>query len=235
MLGSLPFFHAFGYTITLWLPLMQGFGAVFHPNPMEAQAIGELARNITRRFCSPRRHSAWRTCASALPSSSRIRFVLTGAEKMRPELAEAFREKFGIAPLEGYGCTEMGPVVSVNRWTSSNAAAADGNRPGSAGRPIPASPCASSIRTPWNASVKGAGLLLVNGPGHMTGYLDDPERTGEALAGGYYITGDIARMDSDGFVFIMDRVSRFSKIGGEMVPHLRVEEALRECSGTRRA
>src|SRR5678816_2873969 len=70
------------------------------------------------------------------------------------------------------------------------------------------------------------GLLLVKGPNLMAGYLNQPERTAEVMRDGWYVTGDIASIDEDGFIFITDRLSRFSKIGGEMVPHLKVEEAV---------
>ncbi len=229
MLGALPFFHAFGYTYTLWFPLVQGFGSVFHTNPMDGKTIGELASKHRATFLlsTPTFCAAYlRQCAAE--QFSALRYVLAGAEKLRPALAEAFREKFGIAPLEGYGCTEMGPVVAVNTVDIVDGTPPQiGNRPGSAGRPIPG----VSIRivnpdTMERMPEGEPGLLLVNGPGRMAGYLDDPERTDAALAGGYYNTGDIARMDSDGFLYIVDRVSRMSKIGGEMVPQLRVEEAL---------
>jgi len=79
------------------------------------------------------------------------------------------------------------------------------------------------------------GLLLVKGGGRMTGYLNDPARTADALADGWYITGDIAVIDEDGFIRITDRLARFSKIGGEMVPHGRIEEAAAATSGVTRA
>ena len=234
MLGSLPFFHAFGYTMTLWLGLIHGFRAVYHPNPMEAQAIGELSvkHHATFLLSTPTFCMAYlRKC---LPEQfAFLRYVLTGAEKMRPELAQSFEKKFGIAPLEGYGCTEMGPVISVNRPDIPNETPLqEGKREGSVGRTLPG--IAVRIVDPESMQPKATGeegLLLVRGPSQLTGYWNDPKRTAEALHDGYYITGDIARIDEDGFVFITGRVSRFSKIGGEMVPHLRVEEAIGLDSG----
>jgi acyl-[acyl-carrier-protein]-phospholipid O-acyltransferase/long-chain-fatty-acid--[acyl-carrier-protein] ligase len=229
MLGALPFFHAFGFTYTLWFPLIRGFGSVFHTNPMDGKTIGELAAKYratfllsTPTFCA----SYPRQCAPE--QFSALRYVLVGAEKLRPALAEAFRDRFGVALLEGYGCTEMGPVVAVNTVDVANSHPPQiGARPGSVGRPIPG----VSIRivnpdTMERLPAGATGLLLVNGPGRMAGYLDEPARTAEALAGGFYNTGDIARLDEDGFLYIVDRVSRMSKIAGEMVPHLKVEEAL---------
>jgi acyl-[acyl-carrier-protein]-phospholipid O-acyltransferase/long-chain-fatty-acid--[acyl-carrier-protein] ligase len=146
---------------------------------------------------------------------------------MRPELAQSFEKKFNIAPLEGYGCTEMGPVISVNRPDIPNETPPqEGKRAGSVGRTLPGVAVRIvDLETMETKAPGEEGLLLVKGPSRMTGYWNDPKRTEEAIRDGYYITGDIARVDEDGFVFITGRVSRFSKIAGEMVPHLRVEEA----------
>jgi acyl-[acyl-carrier-protein]-phospholipid O-acyltransferase/long-chain-fatty-acid--[acyl-carrier-protein] ligase len=229
MLGALPFFHAFGYTMTLWLPMICGFRGVYHPNPIEAQAIGELAGkyNATFLLSTPTFCMAYlRKCQPE--QFSHLRYVLTGAEKMRPELAQAFEKKFGIAPLEGYGCTEMGPVVSVNRPDiPDQTPVQEGNRSGSVGRTLPG--VAVKVVDPDTLQPKPVGEeghLLVKGPSQLTGYWKDPKRTSEAIRDGYYLTGDIARIDDDGFIYITGRISRFSKIGGEMVPHLRIEEAI---------
>src|SRR5262249_335017 len=178
MLGVLPLFHSFGYTYTLWFPLVNGFKAVFHPNPTDAKAIGELPAQHrptlflpTPTFCL----SYLRKCTRVQFSS--IRYLLVGAEKLRPALAEAFEKKFGIVPFEGYGCTEMGPVVSVNY--------AGANRPGSAGRMLPnvsARIVDSETLTPVAAGETG--LLLVKGPSRMTGYIGDPNRTAKSLIDG---------------------------------------------------
>jgi acyl-[acyl-carrier-protein]-phospholipid O-acyltransferase/long-chain-fatty-acid--[acyl-carrier-protein] ligase len=135
--------------------------------------------------------------------------------------------------LEGYGCTELSPVAAVNipdiDWPGHRQ---KGAKPGTVGHPIPG--VFMKIVHPETGEALGAdqpGLLLVKGPNVMQGYLNEPERTSEAMRDGYYVTGDIASIDPDGFVTITDRLSRFSKIGGEMVPHLRVEEALHEAAG----
>jgi acyl-[acyl-carrier-protein]-phospholipid O-acyltransferase/long-chain-fatty-acid--[acyl-carrier-protein] ligase len=226
MLGVLPFFHSFGYSYTLWFPLLHGFQAVYHPNPNDAKAIGELAAAhhptlflSTPTFCL----GYLRKCTREQLGS--IRYLLVGAEKLRPALAKSFEEKFGITPLEGYGCTEMGPVISVNVVNPVHSA----YKPGTAGRPLPQ----VSLRivdpeTLVPVAAGETGLLLVNGPSRMIGYLGDPERTAQSLIDGYYSTGDLACVDSDGFLQIVDRLARFSKIAGEMVPHLKIEEAVRE-------
>jgi acyl-[acyl-carrier-protein]-phospholipid O-acyltransferase/long-chain-fatty-acid--[acyl-carrier-protein] ligase len=157
-----------------------------------------------------------------------LRYVLTGAEKLRPELAQACEKKFGIAPLEGYGCTEMGPVVSVNRPDVPNETPPqEGVRGGSVGRTLPGIAVRIVDAESYEPKEDGEeGLLLVKGPSQLTGYWRDPERTAQAIRDGYYVTGDIARIDEDGFLFITGRISRFSKIGGEMVPHVKIEEAI---------
>jgi acyl-[acyl-carrier-protein]-phospholipid O-acyltransferase / long-chain-fatty-acid--[acyl-carrier-protein] ligase len=229
MLGALPFFHSFGYTYTLWFPLIQGFPAVYHPNPTDAKTIGELAAKhqvtfllSTPTFCV----SYVRQCARE--QFATLRYTMVGAEKLRPALAQAFYEKFGVHPLEGYGCTEMGPVVSVN--TPDVLAIAPpqlGTCAESVGRPIPGVVVRIVNPETFEPVSEGEeGLLLVNGPARMSGYLDDAQRTAAVLRDGYYVTGDIAKVDEDGFLHILDRIARMSKIGGEMVPHLKVEEAL---------
>ena len=229
MLGVLPFFHSFGFTYTLWFPLLNGFKAVFHPNPTDAKAIGELAGAhhptlflSTPTFCL----GYLRKCTREQLGS--IRYLLVGAEKLRPALVKSFEEKFGVTPLEGYGCTEMGPVVSVNVTNPERSA----YKPGTAGRPLPyVSLRIVDPETMAPVSSGETGLLLVNGPSRMIGYLGDPERTAQALVDGYYNTGDLVCVDSDGFLNIVDRLARFSKIAGEMVPHLKIEETIREALG----
>ena len=229
MLGVLPFFHSFGYTYTLWFPLLNGFKAVFHPNPTDAKTIGELAGVhrptlflSTPTFCI----GYLRQCTREQLGS--IRYLLVGAEKLRPALAESFKEKFGVTPLEGYGCTEMGPVVSVNVTNHERSA----YKAGTAGRPLPH--ISLRIVDPETMAPLAAGetgLLLVNGPSRMMGYLGEPERTAQSLVDGYYSTGDLACVDPDGFLHIVDRLARFSKIAGEMVPHLKIEETVHEILG----
>ena len=180
MLGALPFFHSFGYTYTLWFPLIHGFKAVFHPNPTDAKTIGELAgeHHPTLFLSTPT------FCLSYLRKCTREQFatsgyLLVGAEKLRPALAQAFDEKFGIALLEGYGCTEMGPVVSVNLRRHAHR-----NRQSAGAWAVPMPGVAVRIVDPetFEPVAEGEkGLLLVNGPSRMLGYLDEPQRTAAAL------------------------------------------------------
>ncbi len=220
VVGALPFFHSFGYTVTVWFPLVAGCGAVYHANPMDAKGLGEMVAKYrgTLLLSTPTFCSAYaRKCSRE--EFSTIRYVLVGAEKLREPVAEAFREKFGIEPLEGYGCTEMSPVIAVNL--------PDGFKRGAVGHPIPG--VAARIVDPATFEPlppNSEGLLLVKGANRMMGYLGQPQRTAEVFRGGWYSTGDIATLDDDGFLRITDRLSRFSKIAGEMVPHLKVEEAI---------
>jgi acyl-[acyl-carrier-protein]-phospholipid O-acyltransferase/long-chain-fatty-acid--[acyl-carrier-protein] ligase len=229
MLGAPPFFHSFGFTYTLWFPLIHGFAAVYHPNPMDGKTIGEMAAKYRATFLL----ATPTFCANYMRQCTReqfatLRYPILGAEKLRPELAQAFHDKFGVRPLEGYGCTEMGPVVSVNTPDVLTCKPPQiGTHAGTVGRPIPGVIVRVVNTETFEPVGEGEeGLLLVNGPSRMAGYYDDPQRTAAALHDGYYITGDIGRVDEDGFVHILDRIARMSKIGGEMVPHLKVEEAL---------
>jgi acyl-[acyl-carrier-protein]-phospholipid O-acyltransferase/long-chain-fatty-acid--[acyl-carrier-protein] ligase len=224
VMGVLPFFHSFGYTVTLWLPLVVGFGAAYHPNPTDAKTIGEMAAKYgatllvsTPTFCA----AYVRKCQPE--QFSRLRLAIVGAERLREPIASAFKQKFGVDLTEGYGCTEMAPVVAVNVPD----AAGTGSRAGTVGRPLPG--ISAKIVDPETGEgplVDKEGLLLVSGPNQMRGYLGEPAMTREAMREGWYVTGDIATVDKDGFIRITDRLSRFSKIAGEMVPHMKVEERL---------
>ncbi len=234
MLGILPFFHSFGFTGTLCLPAALGIGVVFHPTPLDARAIGPLVCDyrVTFLLATPTFLQLYlRGCAPEDFGSLRV--VMTGAEKLPDRLATAFEERFGIRPLEGYGCTECAPAVAVNTLDFRSAGFRQvGAKRGKIGHPLPG----ISVRivdpetqTPLPAGQPG--LLLVSGPNVMQGYLGRPEKTSKVLRDGWYATGDVAAIDEDGFLQITDRLSRFSKIGGEMVPHIKVEEKLHELAG----
>jgi acyl-[acyl-carrier-protein]-phospholipid O-acyltransferase/long-chain-fatty-acid--[acyl-carrier-protein] ligase len=235
LLGILPFFHSFGFSIGLWLPAVSGFGVAYHSNPLEARKIGELCRkfHVTIMISTPT--FVWeyvRRCEAEDFASLRVAIV--GAEKMKPELGDAFREKFHLDLLQGYGCTELSPVVSVENsgYTGSDQKQVGAKR-GTVGHPIPG--VAVRIVDPESFATLGSaqpGMLLVKGPSVMVGYLGEPEKTRQAMwEDGWYITGDVAQLDEDGFIQITDRLSRFSKIGGEMVSHVQVEEALQRALG----
>jgi acyl-[acyl-carrier-protein]-phospholipid O-acyltransferase/long-chain-fatty-acid--[acyl-carrier-protein] ligase len=234
MLGVLPFFHSFGFTGTLCLPAALGVRCVYYPNPLDAKAIGPLVSQyrLTFLLATPTFLQLYMRGCSPEDFGS-LRVVMTGAEKLPERLAAAFEDQFGIRPLEGYGCTECAPAVAVNTHDFRSAGFRQvGAKRGKIGHPIPG----MSVRivdpeTLNPAPASQPGLLLVRGPNVMQGYLGRREKTSEVLRDGWYITGDIAAMDEDGFLQITDRLTRFSKIGGEMVPHIKIEEKLHELAG----
>jgi acyl-[acyl-carrier-protein]-phospholipid O-acyltransferase / long-chain-fatty-acid--[acyl-carrier-protein] ligase len=234
MIGVLPFFHSFGFTGTLWFPLLSGFAGVYHTNPLDAKRVGELSGKYSASLllATPTFLSAYtRKC---LPEQFRHqRFVITGAERLRESIAKAFEEKFGVAPLEGYGCTELSPVVAANVPNVSMGEIRQvGRKSGMIGHPIPGVTVRIVHPESFEPVAQGEqGLLIVKGPNVMKGYLDEPQKTAEVLRDGWYITGDIAVIDPDGFIRLVDRLSRFSKVGGEMVPHVKLEEKLHEIAG----
>jgi acyl-[acyl-carrier-protein]-phospholipid O-acyltransferase/long-chain-fatty-acid--[acyl-carrier-protein] ligase len=231
IVGILPFFHSFGFTATIASPAVLGCGVVYHPSPLDAKVIGELVRmyRCTFLLATPTFLQLYlRVCEPEDFGS--LQYVVTGAEKLPERLAQAFEDKFGIRPLEGYGLTECSPVVSVNTHDFRAAGFRQvGAKRGKIGHPLPG----ISVRivdpeTFEPLPVGQPGLLLVSGPNVMKAYLGKPEKTAEVMRDGWYISGDIAALDEDGFLTITDRLTRFSKIGGEMVPHIKVEEKLHE-------
>jgi acyl-[acyl-carrier-protein]-phospholipid O-acyltransferase/long-chain-fatty-acid--[acyl-carrier-protein] ligase len=231
MMGILPFFHSFGFTGTLWLPMYRGMFAAYHPNPLEAKIIGRLVKQYRPRFlvATPTFLQGFiRRCVADEFES--LDYVITGAEKLPERIRNAFNAKFGKEPLEGYGTTECAPVVSVNVPDFDAPGFHQlGTKHGTIGKPLPG----ISVRTvdpdTGEPTPEGEpGLLLVKGPNIMKGYLNQPEKTESVLQDGWYNTGDIAKIDEDGFIVITDRLARFSKIGGEMVPHTKIEETLHE-------
>jgi len=231
VLGVLPFFHSFGFTMTLWMPAARGVGVIYHPNPLDLAAVSEIARKyrITFLLATPTFLQAYLRRCSPEDFGS-VQYVMVGAEKLPERLAQAFEDRFGIRPLEGYGCTECSPVVSVNtRDFRAPGFRQTGAKRGTIGHPLPGvSARIVSPETMQALPLGEPGILLVAGPNLMQGYLGKPEKTAEVLRDGWYMTGDIARLDEDGFIEITDRLSRFSKIGGEMVPHVKIEEKLHE-------
>jgi len=229
LLGILPFFHSFGYTATLWLPMCFDAGAAFHFNPLDAKTVGKLAEKykITLILTAPTfLRTYMRRCEKQ--QFAHLDLVVVGAEKMPLDLAEEFHAKFGVTPSEGYGTTELSPVAAVNipdhRSLDVNQ---KGTKLGTVGRVIPG--CTARVVNPETFADLGnnqEGLLLIKGPNVMKGYLDEPAKTAAVVRDGWYVTGDFGLIDDEGFIKITGRQSRFSKIGGEMVPHIQIEESL---------
>ncbi len=230
----LPFFHSFGLTVTLWAPVTCGFSVYYHPNPLEGGVIGKMVREnrLSIMVATPTFLLSWMRRAGEGDFSS-LRALVTGAEKLAPRVADAFSARYGVRPAEGYGATELSPVISLNiADVEYGGIRQTGTKPGSVGHPVPG--VAVRVVHPETGvplPAGEAGLLMVRGPNVMLGYLGLAEKTAEVIRDGWYATGDIATVDDDGFIFLQDRLSRFSKIGGEMVPHLAVEEALHKALG----
>jgi acyl-[acyl-carrier-protein]-phospholipid O-acyltransferase/long-chain-fatty-acid--[acyl-carrier-protein] ligase len=235
LLGVLPLFHSFGYTVTLWVPLLVGASLLFYPDPRQSKEIGELSRKYacTIYLTTP---TLLRFCLKRCEADDfrSLRILMVGAEKLPQGLAQEFKTKFGVLPLEGYGCTELSPAAAANvpDWEDGGIRQV-ANKPGTIGQPIPG--VAARVVNPDTFEPlppNREGMLLIYGANVMKGYLNKPDATRAVIRDGWYITGDLARYDEEGFLTITDRLARFSKIGGEMVPHQKIEDELHNILGT---
>lgn len=230
IMGVLPPFHAFGFTATLWLPLVSRIRVAYHANPLDARGVGRrVRRHRASILIGTPSFFAFYTRGCAKEDFASLRLVVAGGQKLQPAIAEAFERKFGKDLHEGYGCTEMSPVVAVNvpdvrlrrRWKQVTA------RSGSVGRPVPGLLVRVVDLKTYEPLPEGeTGMVLVKGPNAMRAYMDDPHGTSLAIRKGWYYTRDIGMLDPDGFLHIHGRVTRFSKIAGETVQHAVVEQAL---------
>jgi len=228
-LGVLPFFHSYGYTTTLWTPLTLDPAVAYHTDPRDAQMVGKLARehHATILMATP---TFLRIYTRRTPAEdfSTLEAVFGAAEKLPVEVCDAFEKKFAVRPSEAYGATELAPLVAANVPPSRHVPGRPVDaREGTVGKPILG--CRARITDRdghQELPVGDEGLLWISGPNVMQGYLDRPDLTAKVVRDGWYCTGDIARLDREGFITITGRQSRFSKIGGEMVPHLTIEEAV---------
>lgn len=236
LLGVLPFFHSMGFTVTIWTALLLGKTIVYHYDPLAARVVGDLCREhgVTLILASPTFMRGYLSRCEPDRFASVSRIVL-GAEKLKPELRRQILEKLNLEALEGYGCTELSPVVAVNvahDLKTGDGRTVPGNRPGTVGMPLPGTAIKTVDPETGETLPRGeVGVVHVKGPQVMLGYLNRPEETARAIQNGWYCTGDLGRLDDDGFLTITDRLSRFSKIGGEMVPHQGVESALLKAAG----
>ena len=243
MLSNLPLFHAFGLTATTCLPLLEGIPMVCHPDPTDALGSAKaIARYRATVLCSTstflRLYVRNRKVHPIMLETLRI--VVAGAERLSPEVREGFALKFNKPIYEGYGATETTPVASVNvpdALEPDNWKIQTGSKPGTVGMPLPG----TSFRIVDPLTLQGLpagedGLILIGGVQVMKGYLNDPERTAAAVVEldgqRWYKTGDKGHMDADGFLTIVDRYSRFAKLGGEMVSLGAVEQQVREVLGS---
>lgn len=229
VVGYLPLFHSFGYMVTIWLVLCNGLRAMYHTSPLECKIIGKMVEEYKGTLMvgtSTLLQGFIRRCTPE--QFKTLDFVVTGAEKLAPRVRLAFKDRFGVEPLEGYGTTECAPGVAVNIPDRvSPGFCYLGTRHGTIGRLLPSqSAKVTDPDTGKELPMGEAGLLHIKGPNIMQGYLNQPEKTSEVLVDGWYATGDIASLSEDGFITITDRLSRFSKIAGEMVPHNKIEEVM---------
>ncbi|MGJ8677530.1 MAG: AMP-binding protein [Akkermansiaceae bacterium] len=236
IMGCLPLFHSFGSTVTLWYPCIQGVNLVTYPSPLDTKRIAELVEmhSVDMLLSTPTflRGYMRRVKPEQLAS---LEYVVTGAEKLPQSLADAFKEKFNILPMEGYGLTETSPATNLslpNLATKEGTYSIETNRFGSVGKLLPG--IAIKITDPTSekpAALNTQGTIWLKGPNIFPGYLNNEAKTKEVIIDGWFNTGDIGRMDDDGFLYIEGRLSRFSKIAGEMVPHETIEAAVTKVLG----
>jgi acyl-[acyl-carrier-protein]-phospholipid O-acyltransferase/long-chain-fatty-acid--[acyl-carrier-protein] ligase len=237
VLGCLPLFHSFGCTVTLWWVLLDGIGMVTYPSPLEVPKLAALIEKhrVSLLLTTPTFLRGYLRKAKREQLDS-LRLIVTGAEKLPPSLAVAFHEAFGKEVMEGYGLTETSPASNVNLPalppTGDEREVMPSHRPGSVGQLLPG--MAVRITDPLSGeplALDQQGIIWFRGANVFPGYLNQPRRTEEVLQEGWLRTGDLGRLDEDGFLFIEGRLSRFSKIGGEMVPHESVEEHISRALG----
>ena len=232
--GVLPLFHSFGYTISMWGSMALDIGGAYHFSPLDARQVGKLVQEnaATILLATPTfLRSFMKRCT--VEEFKSLDVVVVGAEKMPIELSDEFEKKFGFRPTEGYGTTELSPLVSVNVPASRRLDNFTVDcKESTGGRPIATvATRVVDLETGATLGENTSGMLLIKGPNVMTGYLDRQDLTDKVLIDGWYNTGDVALVDSDGFIKITGRMSRFSKIGGEMVPHVTIEEILLKLLG----
>ncbi|WP_158305491.1 AMP-binding protein [Opitutus terrae] len=234
LMGCLPLFHSFGFTVTLWFPMLRRCRVVTVPSPLDTRKIVDAIRDeqVTVLVGAPTfiRPILKKAQPSELKS---LDIVVTGAEKLPDDLYRAFLETFHIEILQGYGLTETTPVTNVNQPDPPLEPAAPapqhGKRTGSTGRLFPGMTArVVDPDTGRELAVTETGMVLFRGANVFSGYLNDEEKTRAAFKDGWFVTGDLGRFDEDGFLFIEGRMSRFSKIGGEMVPHVTIEQKIAE-------
>jgi acyl-[acyl-carrier-protein]-phospholipid O-acyltransferase/long-chain-fatty-acid--[acyl-carrier-protein] ligase len=242
VLSNLPLFHAFGLTATTFMPLLEGVPMVCHPDPTDAVGSAKaIARYRVTVLCSTstflRLYTRNKRIHPLMLQSLRV--VVAGAERLSPDVRDAFELKFHRAIYEGYGATETTPVASVNVPDAIDTGSwkiQTGARPGTVGLPLPG----TSFRVVDPQTLEPLppgedGLILIGGVQVMKGYLADPEKTAAAVVEldglRWYKTGDKGHLDADGFLTIVDRYSRFAKLGGEMISLSAVEEQVRRALG----
>ncbi len=240
LLGSLPMFHSFGFTVTTMMPLLEGIPLVTVADPTDAASVARaIEQHRATIYCgTPTFLQLLSRNSHVHPDQlTTLRLVFAGAERLRPEVRAAFSDRFGLEILEGYGMTEAAPAVTFNlpdhRDSNSGRLLQQGNKQESVGQPLPGT--AIRIVDPETLGLLPsgeAGMVLVRGVQVMKGYLSmKNEKQPFVMLEGeqWYRSGDKGWVDEDGFLTIVDRYSRFAKIGGEMVSLSMVEEVVQQC------
>jgi len=236
VLGSLPLFHSFGCTVTLWFPCIEGINLITYPSPLDTKRLAELidTHKVYLLLSTPTFLRGFMKRVKPEQLSS-VKLCVTGAEKLPESIARAFEDKFGILPQEGYGLTETSPATNVNLpnpTAAENGNLIESSRLGSVGQFIPGMAVKiTTIDDDKPLPINTPGIIWLRGANVFPGYLNNDEKTKEVIVDNWFKTGDVGRMDSDGFLYIEGRISRFSKIGGEMVPHESVEDAINKVLG----
>ena len=242
ILNSLPIFHSFGLTVTTLLPLCEGVKMVSVADPTDGAAIGKMSakHGVSILFGTSTFFRLYTRNKKLHPLMfQNVRIVIAGAEKLKTDVKDAFRLKFGLEIHEGYGTTETAPVAAVNMpniLEKDSLKELTFTKEGTVGLPLPGTIIKIVDPDTLNELKTGEdGLILIGGGQVMKGYLDDPEKTAEVIAEldgvRYYKTGDKGHIDEHGFVTIVDRYSRFAKIGGEMISLGAVEANLNQAIG----
>lgn len=220
ILANLVFFHVFGLTANLWVSFYYGMTMITYANPLDFQTICRIAREEKPTIMVGTPSFFWGYLQKSEPGDFKtLRLMVAGADKCPDALRAGYKEKHGVTLLEGYGATETSPVISVNSLTF--------NKPGSTGKVIPGVEVRIENPETGEASKKGeVGIILVKGDTVMKGYYDDPEQTAEVLKDGWYNTGDMGFFDEENYLWHAGRFKRFTKVGGEMVSLVKVENVL---------
>ncbi len=219
-LANLPYFHIFGQTANLWVPLIEGMTLVTYANPLDFKNICEIIREEKATLVAGTPTFFWGYLRNSKPGDfESVRILLSGADKCPDALRKGFMEKHGKILLEAYGATETSPAITVNTF--------ENNRPGSVGKPIEnVKVRVENYETGDECKAGEIGKILVKGENVMKGYFDDFEQTSLSIRHGWYDTGDMGYLDEDGYLWHVGRLKRFLKIGGEMVSLIRVEDVL---------
>ena len=232
-LASLPIFHSFGMTVNMMLPLLSGCMVCSYPNPTDARTLNELIQKYRLSLvCATPTFGRAMLRRADRDTYASVRYFVLGAEKLQPDLEKEFIDKCGVYPMEGYGLTETSPVVAANMPEPPPVPGSKFFVPGTVRPGVGAMLPGIAIRiTDVEDDTKELplterGMIWFKGANVFNGYIGLDKLNSEILRDGWFKTGDIGQMDLNGFITLGGRLSRFSKIGGEMVPHEGVELAL---------